>query len=61
MTADAGCTRDLSRSGGVNDRTDLHSLETRALSQSHLRAVDNFVGPRIFYPLLADTFVPFGT
>jgi hypothetical protein len=32
-----------------------------ALSQSHLRALDSFIGPRIFYPLLADELVPFGT
>ena len=32
-----------------------------ALPQSHLRAFDNFVGTRIFYPLLADKLVPFGT
>jgi hypothetical protein len=43
------------------DRTDLHSPETRGLSQSHLRAFDNFVGTRIFYRLLADELVPFGT
>jgi hypothetical protein len=31
------------------------------LTQSHLRALDSFIGPRIFYPLLADELVPFGT
>jgi hypothetical protein len=56
-TADTGYIRNLSGSVGVNDCTDLHSLETRDLSHSHLRAFDSFVGPRIFYSLLADTLV----
>jgi len=57
-TADTGRTRNLSRSGSVNDRADLHSPEASALSQSHLRPFDNFVGTRIFYPLLVDKLVP---
>jgi hypothetical protein len=60
-TADTGCTRNLLRSGGVNDRADLHSPEASGLTQSHLRALDSFVGPRIFHPLLVDKLVPFDT